>query len=121
MSDPCLLHVLSKEQIDILLKNYGSVKIKWRSVYCRVLKYYLKICSACQKLEQADHKEEEDLLENFEIFITALNFRMIPIVNESPEMKNAMTLMLCNHPRCTNHASWDQGLDRSFMNSLLLT
>lgn len=30
MSDSCLLHVLTKEQIDILLKNYGSEKIEWR-------------------------------------------------------------------------------------------
>jgi hypothetical protein len=116
MSDPCLLHVLSKEQIVILLNNYGSVKVEWRRIYCRILKYYLKICYTCQKLENGDDAEEEDLLENLENFIDVVTLSMIPIMKESPEMKNAMTLMLCNHPRCINHTSWKQNMDRSFMN-----
>jgi len=115
MSDPCLIHVLSKEQIDILLKNYDGVKIAWRSKYCRLLKYYLKICSTCQKLDTGNDQEEETLLENLETFIAFMR-PMIEIMSESCEMKNAMTLMLCNYPRCTNHTSWDQKLDRSFMN-----
>ena len=50
------------------------------------------------------------------MFIDVMNSHMIPIMNESSEMRNAMTLMMCHHPRCTNHISWPQNLDRSFMN-----
>lgn len=116
MSDPCLTHVLSKEQIDILLKNYDGVKIEWRRQYCRLLKYYTKICSTCQELDTGDDQEEETLLDNLEFFIDIMTSRMKEIMSKSCEMKNAMTLMLCHHPRCTNHTSWDQRLDRSFMN-----
>lgn len=115
--DPCSIHVLSKEQIDILLKKkYDSVKrVEWRREYCQLLKFYLKICSTCQKLEMGDDHEEETLLEDLETFIYILKSEMIEIMSKSCEMKNAMTLMLCHHPRCINHTSWNI-MDLSFMN-----
>lgn len=117
-SDPCLIHVLTKEQIDILLKNVNvenSYKISWRRKYCTLLKYYLKVCYVCQNTTFGNKEQEQDFLDNLEIFIEFL-YGNISIFNESNEMKNAITLMLCHHPRCNNHTSWDKKLDRSFMN-----
>ena len=95
--DPCLIHVLSKEQIDILLKKYDWVKVEWKIEYFRLSKVYLKICSTFKKLETGDDQEEETLLDDLELFLSMM-LNMKEIMSKSCEMENAIILMLSNHP-----------------------
>lgn len=117
-TDPCIFDVLSIQQIDTLIQRYAPIKkTTWRRAYTNVKRLYTDVCSNCQNLKPGDTSEEISLLRNIENFLNYLVLNVAPIMKESTEMKNAMTLMLCKRKRCVNHDTWG-AMDTSFMNWL---
>lgn len=86
MNNLCLLHVLSKEQIDILLKDHDNLsKVNWRHRYLKVSKYYQKISSILQEKTPIDKETGDYILECFELCILSLK-NMVPMIPEVLEM-----------------------------------
>ena len=120
MSEVCMRHVLTKTQVEMLLKNKYDIEYNnyASQEYTRIYRMYLKICENGMLTEYGNKEEEVKFMEIAKQFIYRLGVFMSPISKKICEMENAMTLMLCNNQRCLNYTTWNQTMDRSFLNWL---
>ena len=102
-----MFDVLSIQQIDTLIQKYDPVqKRDWKHEYNRIKKLYTRVCVNCQNVKPGNISEEVSLLEDIASFLDSLVRNIIPIMKESTEMKNAMTLMLFKKKNALDTSFW---------------
>lgn len=100
-------HLLTDHQMDILLKNYEPrAFLKYKRSYCDIKDMYNVICNKCN-IGVFTMDNEVELIENIERFLDKMRGSVSKHMEESPEMKSAMVLMLYGKNEiCVKHKSF---------------